>query len=226
MAETILPYSSLIDVPVVENNEPLVVTQETTPEVVWRYEKQDMVTALQSEKMYLRSGALGRLRDAAAWLDRHLPGARLRVVHAYRLPSIQEEYFSARLAKFRAQHPEMTDLEIRELSHTLSASPDVAGHPTGGAVDLIIATDRGNLDMGTAIADFRDENLERIKTFCTDLTDAQRTNRALLRSIMMHAGFAPYNGEWWHFSYGDREWAAYYRLPNATYGPIDLLRTP
>ncbi|MDR3125675.1 MAG: hypothetical protein LBU20_01195 [Candidatus Nomurabacteria bacterium] len=27
---------------------------------------------------------------------------------------------------------------------------------------------------------------------------------------MMSQGFAPYDGEWWHFSYGDREWAAWY----------------
>jgi D-alanyl-D-alanine dipeptidase len=26
----------------------------------------------------------------------------------------------------------------------------------------------------------------------------------------MRQGLAPFDGEWWHFSYGDREWAKYY----------------
>lgn len=28
---------------------------------------------------------------------------------------------------------------------------------------------------------------------------------------MMLYGFAPYDGEWWHFSFGDKEWAFYYK---------------
>jgi D-alanyl-D-alanine dipeptidase len=37
---------------------------------------------------------------------------------------------------------------------------------------------------------------------------------------MVAAGFAPFYGEWWHFSYGDREWAAVYGEPAALYGPL------
>jgi len=45
-------------------------------------------------------------------------------------------------------------------------------------------------------------------------------NRQILRLWMMTAGFVPYDGEWWHFSYGDREWAKYYGMPNAIYNQI------
>ena len=48
----------------------------------------------------------------------------------------------------------------------------------------------------------------------------QRSNRGLLQDAMVAAGFAPFYGEWWHFSYGDREWAAFYYRPAALYGPV------
>jgi D-alanyl-D-alanine dipeptidase len=45
-------------------------------------------------------------------------------------------------------------------------------------------------------------------------------NRQLLRYVMLSAGFAPFDGEWWHFSYGDREWAFYYKKPYAIYNQL------
>jgi D-alanyl-D-alanine dipeptidase len=44
----------------------------------------------------------------------------------------------------------------------------------------------------------------------------------LLRSVMLQAGFAPFDGEWWHFSYGDREWAYYYKKKYALYSQVSL----
>ena len=37
---------------------------------------------------------------------------------------------------------------------------------------------------------------------------------------MVAEGFAPFDGEWWHFSYGDREWAAFYGLSQTLYAHI------
>ncbi len=34
---------------------------------------------------------------------------------------------------------------------------------------------------------------------------------------MTAAEFAPFWGEWWHYSFGDCEWATYYEKPNAIY---------
>ena len=67
---------------------------------------------------------------------------------------------------------------------------------------------------GCKIADFS-SNL--IKTYAEGLTNEQIQNRALLRDLLLRQGFAPFEGEWWHFSYGDREWAAYYNKDNAIY---------
>jgi len=35
-------------------------------------------------------------------------------------------------------------------------------------------------------------------------------------------GFTNYAGEWWHFSYGDKEWAKYYGEQAAIYEQVNL----
>ncbi len=78
-------------------------------------------------------------------------------------------------------------------------------HPPNHAIaDLVIAAH--------VIAD------ERIFT-ASDLraVPVHDTGEPLLRRAMAQAGFAPFNGEWWHFSYGDREWAAVWNAPFALY---------
>ncbi len=98
------------------------------------------------------------------------------------------------------------------------AVPEIAGHPTGGAVDIQIVKDDMPLDMGTKIWEFTKDPY----TFSPFIEQDARDNRLLLRSIMMDVGFAPFDGEWWHFSYGDKEWAAYYKKPSAVYNQIEF----
>ena len=95
--------------------------------------------------------------------------------------------------------------------------PEVAGHPTGGAVDIRIIDANGKpLDMGTDIHDF----VKNSYVHTPFISKEAWHNRQLLRLCMLTAGFAPYDGEWWHFSYGDREWARYYGKLDAIYDQI------
>jgi D-alanyl-D-alanine dipeptidase len=41
---------------------------------------------------------------------------------------------------------------------------------------------------------------------------------------MMNEGFAPYDGEWWNFSYGDKEWACYYKKEMSLYNQVNIKR--
>ncbi len=72
--------------------------------------------------------------------------------------------------------------------------------------------------MGTGIH-VLNENSFTLSPF---VTAEQWQNRQILRICMTSAGYAPFDGEWWHFSYGDREWAAYYRQPHSLYGLAEL----
>jgi len=47
--------------------------------------------------------------------------------------------------------------------------------------------------------------------------------RLLLHDLMIEAGFAPYYGEWWHFSYGDAEWAAFYEKSKTLYSLLSMI---
>lgn len=147
-------------------------------------------------------------------------GFRLKIVYGYRHPSIQQKYFDDRRAALALQYPEAVGVDLDKHTHNFVAVPSIAGHPAGAAVDVTLLDINGDeADMGTAIADYSDEDM--IKTFATGLSVEQVDSRQLLHDIMIKEGFAPFYGEWWHFSYGDREWAAFYNK-KALYGAIDF----
>ena len=76
-------------------------------------------------------------------------------------------------------------------------------HNFGSAVDLTITDERGDdLDMGTAydfFGDLAQPRYEEDFRKAGKLTQEQIGHRALLRSVMVSAGFAPIPNEWWHF---------------------------
>lgn len=68
-------------------------------------------------------------------------------------------------------------------------------HNTGSAVDLTIVDEHGReVEMPTGFDDFSRRAWADAKT-----TPVAAGNRALLRAIMLEAGFAPIRTEWWHF---------------------------
>lgn len=143
---------------------------------------------------------------------------KLLVVEGYRSLTYQEAYFLKELRNQLEEKPSWTLEAILEQTHQFVALPSVAGHPTGGAIDLIIICDGKEVDMGGKIADFSVPEL--LPTYSQQITIEQSNWRIFLHDLMVAEGFAPFYGEWWHFSYGDREWAAFYEQPAAIYSPI------
>lgn len=215
----ILTYLSIRDMGVVECGENLVIVQDEAPEILCEYRLEDMLPYT-GRTMLLRQGALQRLRNAASQIAKRKPGAKLLLVYAYRHPEVQQNYFERVIAQVREKFPGLGEDALLEKTHQFVACPDVAGHPTGGAVDVTLVSTEGELDMGTPILDFH--QAERLPTFSPDISQQQRQNRILLREALMQEGFAPFNGEWWHFSYGDKEWATFYGKPHAIYEQISL----
>ena len=118
-------------------------------------------------------------------------------------------YFTKRKDEIAKEKPGISDKDLESYVHNFVAVPDIAGHPTGAAIDATLTTlDGDEVNMGSAIADYSDEDI--IKTQADGLTSEQIKNRKLLHDAMVSEGFAPFYGEWWHFSYGDREWAGFY----------------
>lgn len=202
-------YRELAAVPVAECGEPLVAMES------------DPVSGVRTAKLafpWIRAGALDRLRRAGRALRRRDGRLHLHVFETYRSLARQRQGYEHYLAEFGNSRPELDRDALIEFVHLHVAVPDVAGHPTGGAIDLTLASDDGPLDMGSAYGDF---STPLYHAFAEGTTEPQRANRMLLREVMVEAGFAPFTGEWWHFSYGDREWAAIWGRDAALYRQVE-----
>jgi D-alanyl-D-alanine dipeptidase len=156
-------------------------------------------------------------------------GYTLKLVYGYRHPEIQELYFNGvkewLRGEWEAAGREFTVNELDRAADLFAAYPPIAGHPTGGCVDIRIArlSDGTELDFSPSTEGMTSEEEEEIMgTFSKNITEPQLANRMLLHDAMLDEGFAPYYGEWWHFMYGDREWAAFTGRSAALYGPLEL----
>ncbi len=144
-------------------------------------------------------------------------GYRLKIYDAYR-PQMAVDHF-VRWAK------DLDDQRMKNIFYPgvpkdklfeLGFIAEHSGHSRGSTVDLtLFDMSRGcDVDMGGYFDFFGDiSHYEH-----PDLSDSQRQNRALLRDIMVGAGFSPYEYEWWHFTlahepYPDRYFAFPVRIP-------------
>ncbi len=213
----ILTYDDVVIFGQGDSTEKLVDVKSYDDTIVTEYLKEDMLE-ITGETILVRDSLARKLAVVNGYLSNL--GLLLKVVYGYRHPDVQKRYFDKRQAVLANENPGMSKDELDRLTHNFVAVPDVAGHPVGGAVDLTIIDKDGNeIDMGTQIADYADPQL--IQTWDRRLTKEQRANRSLLHDAMLSEGFAPFYGEWWHFSYGDREWAAFYNK-KALYGAVQV----
>lgn len=205
-------YRDLADIPMRDNGETMV--RLVTRDNLYVRQIGDEMFPYTGNDIWVRENVAERLQQAADYTSQTLPNVMLQVHYGFRHPEIQEKRFAAFMQSI-ANRDDITDKE--QYAHIFIAEPSVAGHPTGGAVDvaLVDRETKNLLDMGTGLSDFRDETL----TFYPFISREAWSNRNVLRNMMVRAGFAPYDGEWWHFSYGDREWACYCHQPQACYAP-------
>ncbi|MED4582544.1 M15 family metallopeptidase [Brevibacillus choshinensis] len=167
-------------------------------------------------QIFVRSNVLKMLIQAQKALKEINQDYNLKILCGYRHPEIQEKTHNDIKQFLIDREPQLEGDDLTEAAHRFSAAPDVAGHPTGGAVDVrIIGSDGAPIDMGPAFVPDKD-----VHVFSLFVERPVWNNRQLLRNCMVKAGFAPFDGEWWHFSYGDREWANYYGKAEAIYQQI------
>ncbi|TCS35199.1 M15 family metallopeptidase [Reinekea marinisedimentorum] len=167
-----------------------------------------------------RKGVVSRLIQAA----NRLPfGTCLSIKETYRPKEFQELIFNRRASRLSklSEHSGKSELDIHRLTSQFIAPPEVAGHPTGGAVDVALITSDGNeLDLGCNYDEDEQASNGRCFSFSTDISREAQKNRQVLFNCMRMAGFVNYPFEWWHWSYGDKYWAAVTGASNAIYGAI------
>ena len=174
-------------------------------EVIGRYwYVRDMESA--SPNIIVRETVYKKLLKADAELKKTGPHLQLVVFYGYKSLDIQEKQFRKVRDELKAAYTDGE--ELLEAVHRKIAVPLVSGHPTGGAVHVSIYdyAKKEYLDFGS-VAD--DAGTKKAYYDSPEIGAAAKKNRKLLRDVMAAQGFAPYGADWWHFSYGDKEWAVY-----------------
>ncbi|MEK7227971.1 MAG: M15 family metallopeptidase [Patescibacteria group bacterium] len=165
----------------------------------------------------LRKSVCERLIKAA----NNLPeGYKLLIVTAYRPIEMQKEMWRSRLWQMAKAYPLEMIFRYRKWKKTVgqyTAPPGGSPHQCGAAVDLTILDENNSrLDMGSSFTDFG----KKVHTHSNLVSSEQKKNREILFKLMTNVGFVNYPLEWWHYSYGDRTWAAYSEEKECFYGPI------
>lgn len=199
------------------NKEPFVLLPLEDELVIGKY--QERINMLDyGEQIPVREAVYQKLIAVAKKLKDINNNYKIMVVYGFRDMKKQEQYFNEILEKVKDKFED--NLEMYEYIHTKIAVPNVAGHPTGGAVDVAIVDVNNNIiDFGSDILNY---DTNRCYYIAESISQQANKNRKLLRELMMSEEFAPYDGEWWHFSYGDKEWAFYYKKEKALYNQAAL----
>jgi D-alanyl-D-alanine dipeptidase len=203
-----LPADYMKLVQVTENGEPLVAIRPSLRLILKPYSLDSTMKA--------RSSAVSRLYEAADSLPADMT---LIVVDAFRSQAYQQARWEQRIKEMSARMPGASREQIENAAQKFTARPMGSGHQTGGAFDVTIGDLSGEeLDLGTGVK----EATQLTPTKADGLSKKQIERRALLTSAMQKVGFANYPLEWWHFSYGDRLWAAYTGQRRAIYDALLL----
>ena len=169
---------------------------------------------LNGNVLYCRLSVAERLRNVAAELG--TMGLGLYIYELYRSPEEQQVRYQKTYRQLEGMYPDVKEREAYARRCTAGVG---GGHQTGAAVDLTLCgADGSPLDMGSVYPD----KCPEMVTSCR-LDKEVMSRRKLLCAVMRKAGFVNYPGEWWHFSYGDRMWAAYRYRRFAIYDVVEKL---
>lgn len=221
LEKAMISYQQLTKINSLDEKEVFVTLEPRQGALEARYFKLKDMEALTGKKILVRKPVKNKLISASKEITKLNKNWRLFVTYGYRAPTIQTKYFLKNLIDISNKLTKVpSPLDLYEAVHRQVAIPEVAGHPTGGAVDVCLINTKNKLiNCGSKIYDLQD--ISRY-TFINLKNKNTKKARFTLRKAMLNQGFAPFDGEWWHFSYGDKEWATYYKKPTALYSQVSL----
>jgi D-alanyl-D-alanine dipeptidase len=177
---------------------------------------------------YTRETIYHKLIEASKYLP---CGYRFVIFDTWRPLKVQQSLFDILKDELRKKYPSDSDEEITNKTLVYVALPSwdakkPSPHNTGGAVDLTIADEDGLLlKMGTEFDDpsiktktiYYEEKLAKGAELNPEEIEVLK-NRRLLYHIMTGVGFTNYVDEWWHYDFGNQNWAFMSKSDHAVYG--------
>jgi D-alanyl-D-alanine dipeptidase len=206
----LIPDSRLVKIPVIDNGEELVDLRKHCPNIELRIDGSE-----EDDRFYLvRTAVAQKLHLAQVRLK---PNENFIIYSAYRPIEVQIEHYKSMLTKVSGEYPKWSDKEILKETSKRIAPPDIIPpHTTGSAIDLGISLNGKPLKMGTKYKQFN----KKTQTDSLEITSQEKKNRQYLLELMSDQGLINYPTEWWHFSYGDRYWAAVTGAKHSIYNCI------
>lgn len=207
--------------PIQDTDEPLIALENFLKEnkskiILSAGETQYGAQTLDNQKMRLT--AAEKLFEAEKYLQTVDSNLTFKVTDSYRPLSLQKKYFEEVWEKFSDQGLVGQDLYIA-VSNVISDPGKCPPHSTGGTIDVTLFDLANNqeLDLGTPVDKIDDP---KTYTFDTTIINDTRKYRLILYTSLIQAGFVNAPVEWWHYSYGDQEWAIRTGAPVAIYDSI------
>lgn len=193
--------------PIAECGEPLIDITARSPRIRYgaAYLKLGLPGAL--DRCFVRLGVWKRLQRVLELLPK---GYSLLIFDGLRPLRVQRAIYSQFKADLQRDRPELSPDELERALDDFVARPvkrpdRPAPHTTGGAVDLTLCLEGVPLDMGTDFDDLTNQaHTDWFET--VPGMEGVRDRRRFLYHAMGTAGFVNYGCEWWHYSYGDRQW--------------------
>ena len=154
------------------------------------------VVGYESTHTYLTKNAIKALNNVLKTIEKH--NLTLKIFDAYRPQKAVHGFmeWAHNNSDLKMQHIYYPNvLKQNLIKDGYIATP--SSHSRGSTVDITLCDKNGfNLNMGTDFDFFGKEARLDYK----NLTKEQHTNRKLLHTSMISAGFKPYTPEWWHFT--------------------------
>lgn len=210
----------IYSIPIVDDGSALCVVSDSA---YWRVESayyaQNINGAI--DICYLRPEVITRLEKAAREIANQT-GWQLVILDGWRPTTLQQALYHDIYEQICQQYPHESEeqliLRTQEFVSLPSKDPNrPSPHLTGGSVDVTLCDATGQaLDMGSAF----DEPTMRSYTDAYEQTPGPiRERRRLLYQAMTNASFTNLPTEWWHYDFGNQNWAYYSGNAEAIYGP-------
>jgi zinc D-Ala-D-Ala dipeptidase len=186
------------------------------------------------EQMYLRASVIEKLNAAQRYLDKNYGDENLHIElrSAFRsmkgleiLKAEHERRYEERRTKGEIDESVSKEEYVKSMLAIPSVSRD-PGHMTGGAVDVRLCGPNGER-IHLEESDKVDGHIPRDRQYPTrsQEVEAKHPEMMRLRLILLEAmekqGFHNNKDEYWHYSYGDADWArqnnceAIYKIPKS-----------